>query len=226
MITTRRSENSEVSFYEQRNVSSGIDLLERKSPETVNRYSVHSVSNDENLEEAKIRMQRNLDKLLHYEEHLNEEKAEECVVETEIAQAQTATVEAQAEEQVQSVVASATIQEDDIRPTSTTMQFGDGEVERVYNDMNKSKEQVKDSYHLNTKGKIVVALYALAVVVILALIVLNTGLIASLKANNLALSAKVEEVAFEYTAAEEELAHISSDDYVENWAIENGLVKQ
>lgn len=212
MITTMRSENSSV--LEQRSVSSGIDLLERKAVSTPDEKYSTTAAPTENEDEARERMQRNLNRLLNYD-RLDEEfgQAEQVVAESE---APVQEVRETTMQQATYVVADA--QEEDIRPTSTTMQFGDGEIDNVYNDLTKSREAVKESYKLNGKGKIVVALYALAVTVILALIIINTGVLASIKNSNTSLSATVSELYTARAELTERIETISSDEYVINIA--------
>ena len=106
------------------------------------------------------------------------------------------------------------------------MQFGDGDVSQVYNDLEKSKEH-KESYKLNGKGKLVVALYALAVTVILALIVLNTGLLKALDGQVSALTATYAEKSASLAAQTAEIEAISSDAYITELAEnEFGMIKR
>ena len=82
----------------------------------------------------------------------------------------------------------------------------------------RSRETTKNSYKLNAKGKIVVALYAVAVMVILALIVLNTGVLASLKSGNSALVENITELSGQYEELVDRIETVSSDDYVKDIA--------
>ena len=97
---------------------SAIDVLERRNP------SIDETHGTEDLDAEREKMHRNLNMLLYGETAEPEvtEKPEEVAEET---------VEIQAEAK----------SDDDIRPTSTTMQFGDGDVSNVYNDMQKQKDQ-------------------------------------------------------------------------------------
>ncbi len=225
MVTTRRSEE----LTETSRSTSAVDLLERKAPDISEEYT-NAPEREENLEEAKIRMQKNLDKLLNYDRY---SEATEDVGVADV-------VDAPSEERAESVVYSEpdenivsasemgadVISDDDIRPTSTTMQFGEGNAEPVLNDMAKQKEEQHESYRLNAKGKFVVALYAVAVALILTLIVLNTGVLAVLSRSNseysAALSAKIEE----YNAVVKEIDSASSVDYIIDVAEkEFGMIK-
>ena len=108
--------------------------------------------------------------------------------------------------------------EEDLQtPSSTTMQFkGKESAEDFYND---SIAESSFSYKLNKKGKMLIAIYSIAVAFILALIVLNTGVINSIQAR---LNEKAQEVAqlqAEYAQITEELDLVSSDEYVIDKAI-------
>ncbi len=198
MLTTRRNTGSSES-------GSAIDVLERRNPSMF-----EETESRESLDAEREKMHRNLNLLLYGD------TAEQEVTETAEEVAEDTAPEIQAEAR----------SDDDIRPTSTTMQFGDGDVSNVYNDMERSKEQEKTSYKLNGKGKFVVALYALTVMVILALIVLNTGVLASLKRTNEARVETLNSRIAEYNALTERIDAISADDYVVSVAQnEYGMVK-
>lgn len=247
MFTTKREENE---VYAREATVGGVGLLERK-PVAEN---VAGEVRAESVDEAKLRMQRNLDKLLHYDETdysasevsaPEKEKAEPIteVYDVQTALAYAAQVKAQqkleesrrAEEEAAyaeamraqasayveepaPVIEPSFTEESDIRPTSTTMQFGEGEADNVYNDLTKTRENAKSSYKLNAKGKIVVALYAVAVMVILALIVLNTGVLASIKSNNSALAQNITELSGQYEELIGRIEEVSSDEYVSDVA--------
>lgn len=252
MYTTRKADES----YSER-TAGGVGVLERNAPSAQD-AEVRTTLHTESVDEAKARMQKNLDLLLHYDEaeysdnRAVSEAAEKASApapaypefDGQVYDVQTALqyaaqvkeaqrlAELQAEEEAkaaeQAAIAEAQAQaqevvpevyeEDDVHPTSTTMQFGVGETESVIKDLTKTRESEKSSYKLNAKGKIVVALYAVAVMVILALIVLNTGVLASLKRSNAALADDVAAVAAEYDRLIAEIDTVSSDDYVINAA--------
>ena len=107
----------------------------------------------------------------------------------------------------------AAYSDEDIRPTTTTTQFIDGDPQ-VFNDAAKSKEPDKAGYRLNGKGKLVVALYALVVAVILALIVLNTGVLRSLTADVNTLSETYAAKTAAIRAQNEIIAEISSPAHI------------
>ena len=201
MLTTKRIQN--YSNLETESVRGGVDLLERNS-----NYSAHNSTyvNDENISEVRDRMQKNLDKILNYDKFQGEE---------------VASVSVDSKEKVDEVVASTValdVQEDDITPTSTTMQFGDANIDQIYNDMNRSQKK-EAGYHLNAKGRLVVVLYALVVTVILALIALNTGVLADMKSAKVEQLNTIEQLQNSFNAQIEQLENISSKDYVIDKAI-------
>lgn len=161
MITTRRSNGLQTE-----STRGGLDLLER---EAVN-YEQTAPERVESMDEAKARMQRNLNKLLNYDRY-SEMEAEKSAVIEDAPQ-----------------MREAAYSDEDIRPTTTTTQFIDGDPQ-IFNDAAKSKSDEHVGYKLNAKGKVVVVLYALVVAVILALIALNTGVLRTLSADVNSLSA-------------------------------------
>ena len=190
MITTRRSEMSN-SVYETRAAAAGVDLLER--PQSFEEFASVAPAVDES-EQAQER-RRNLQNLLNYDRYT--EQSSSVIV----------------EEQVEEVQASA-LADEDIRPTSTTMQFGD-DIDQIRREMNRAQEEEKSvSYHLNGKGKLAVTLYALAVTVILALIVLNTGVLAGLSNSVQAKAAELDSTIARYEAIQQEIDSISNSDYI------------
>lgn len=250
MFTTRREGNE--GYAREATAGGGVGLLERKP--IAENAAFYGETHAESVDEAKLRMQRNLDKLLHYDDadysaaETSAPETEKAEPVTEVYDVQTALAYAaqvkaqqklaekqQAEEEAAYAeamrsqvyaeaaapvieVAPSVTEEPDIRPTSTTMQFGEGEADNVYNDLTKTRETSKNSYKLNAKGKIVVALYAVAVMVILALIVLNTGVLASLKSGNTALAENITELSGQYEELVGRIEKVSSDEYVQDIA--------
>ena len=179
MITTRRQG---IYSATDNSVRGGVDVLERDVA-----YETAAPAGEESMEQAKARMQRNLDRLLNYDRYAEMEAEEAAAIEDVPAEE----IKAYSDE--------------DIRPTTTTTQFIDGDPQ-IFNDAEKSKSERKGSYKLNGKGKLVVAMYALVVTVILALIVLNTGVLKALSRDVAALdatySARVAEINAQYSEIE------------------------
>ncbi len=188
MVITRRSAEMVNSSYDSTSTRGGVDLLER--PRAMEQ--VEQTETEKNCVDQTERMQRNLYNLLNYDRFTEENMQ---VKEVEVSQ--------------ETVVFS----DEDIRPTSTTMQFGD-DIEQIREEMKKSEVMEEGSYHLNTKGKIAVILYSLVVTVILALIVLNTGLLATFSAKENAISASLEAKVMEYNQVMANVESISSPDYI------------
>ena len=199
MITMKRSGMEDVT--ESRN--GGVALLER--PSNTANYS-SEISATETAEEARTRMQRNLNRLLNYD---REEVVEETpVVETPV---------------------NATLNED-ITPTSTTLQFGNGNDKQILQDLNVSRvsDVVEEkSYKLSSKGKFMVVIYSLIVSVILALIVVNTGVLTKLENASAEKLNRLNGAQSEYAAIQDEIDSISGNDYVIDKAQDDlGMVPQ
>ena len=196
MVTTRRSSVVMNNSFENAANKGGVGLLER--PE----ISANKAVNVEVDDAQSQRMKQNLQKLLNYD-RFNEENMQQAVVEEAVKD----------------------FADEDIRPTSTTMQFGDDNLEQIREDMRASVVESETSYRLNTKGKVVAILYSLVVTVILALIVLNTGILSRLSATETAMANSVNQKAVEYNAIMSEIDSISSPDYVIDAAQNLGMHK-
>lgn len=193
MITTRRQNEYNVATEGVGMRSSSVDLLERKVPANTNAYASAAVK-EESYEEAKERMQKNLDKLLNYDRYAEVSESTELLTEdVQVERAQN---------------------EDDIRPSSTTMQFGNDNIENIYQDINRQKEVQNESRHLSKKSKFVVMLYALTVAVIFALIVLNTGVLSRLSRQSEASAATLNSRVAQLDAINEEIDSISSAEHI------------
>lgn len=201
MITARRSDG----FTSNEKARGGVDLLER----TPARDAEETPARTESMEEAKARMQRNLDRLLNYDRYSEIESDKADVIEETAATEEKTRIRDYSDE--------------DIRPTTTTTQFIDGDPQ-IFNDAEKSKEQRRGAYKLNAKGKLVVTLYALVVTVILALIVLNTGVLKSLSKEVAALNETYKAEASLVAAQVSEISEISSPEHIIPLAEDFGMV--
>jgi hypothetical protein len=203
MITTRRSENGNYQSFSDRN-GSDVAVLERRITEE-NSFDVAEEYKVETPEQARERMQRNLDKLLNYDRYSD---VQEATVITE------------------NVVKEVAVSDEDIRPTSTTMQFGDGEVEKIYNEI-PSEDRAEKIYKLNSKGKFAVVLYALAVTVIMALIIINTSVLSALSRESMQKQSTLDQIVNEYSTVNSEIEEKTSDEYVSRLAEgEYGMIKR
>ncbi len=207
MVTTMRSANSsKESFCESK---SNVALLERENvPSSYEEFVSTDKREEVNFDEEKIARQKNLEKLLNYDRYSE-------------SFAQTAVVE---ETPVQ-VVEEVKMAEDDIRPTSTTMQFGDGDVDQMYRELKQEKEQAHESHKLNAKGKFIVVLYALAVTVIMALIIINTGVLSKLNTNNEIKQAQLANIEQEFYQMRNQFETDSSAEVLAERAESLGMIK-
>ena len=119
------------------------------------------------------------------------------------------------------------IAEEDITPSGTTMQFRTENVGELYNDLEREKEDTRQNakYRINARGKLLAAIYAIVVVTILALIIINTSVLAALRGNNAANAALLAEKQAEYADIAAENEYLSSDDYISSAAEDLGMVK-
>lgn len=194
-MVTTRRSTEQSNSYENGSANGGVQLLERP---VMRETSVQT----ETQEQAKERMQRNLNKLLNYDRYAEQEISEQVVENVEM-----------------------NLSEEDIRPTSTTMQFGE-DIDQIREEMRKAEQVEEPNYHLNNKGKIVAILYSLAVTIILALIVLNTGVLSSLSAQNAQKTAELNQAMNQYKAIQNQIEEVSSNQSVMEWAESNGMIKQ
>ena len=209
MITTKRSEGKTVNTRESER--GGVALLERKEVKA-------SAQATETVDQARARMQDNLEKLLNYDRY---SEIKDSVATIEVP-------EKKAEPVVETVVKDEVklLSDEDIRPTSTTMQFGDGDIEKFRLDMRKQEEEQTGAYRLNGRGKLVVVLYALIVTVILALIAVNSGMLASLSRTSQAKAIEYQTKVETYNAIQSEIESISSTEHIINVATnEYGMIK-
>lgn len=214
MITTKRASGYAIAG------SGATDLLERRPAQVFDENFGTTVA-DGDLEEAKARMQKNLDRILNYDKYCVEETVEDNVAENVVEATAIKETEVVDETRVESA------SEEDINPTSTTMQFGDADNAQIFNDMARQKEEQSESYRLNAKGKLVVVLYAVAVALILTLIVLNTGVLAMLSKSQQETAAALSASVSEYNAVVAEIDAVSSDENVIEMAEkEFGMIKK
>lgn len=116
---------------------------------------------------------------------------------------------------------------EDIMPSTTTMQFEKANTE-VYEDLrlkNKSKNKVEKSYKINTKAKLLVAVYSLVVATILSLIVINSRMLKNLDNSIDNYTSQVANLNQEYTAVMDELDYAMSEENIIDKAIEMGMEK-
>ena len=209
MITTRRSQ-SEIT-----NERTNVATLEREVPTSFNEYLVKDAVNeaDDLKVSERARISQNLDLLMNYEKYLDQ-KEEPVKAEAPVkAKAEAPAAPYFAPERAQTVeIPEKTAAAEDLKPSSTTMQFTETDMDTLYQDL--QQEEESKGYYLNAKGKLMIALYALVVVAIMALIIINTSVLFAL---NLSFREKSENLAALQSRYEEmnrELDEISSDEHV------------
>ena len=209
MITTRRSQ-SEIT-----NERTNVATLEREVPTSFNEYLVKDAVNeaDDLKMSERARISQNLDLLMNYEKYLDQ-KEEPVKAEAPVkAKAEAPAAPYFAPERAQTVeIPEKTAAAEDLKPSSTTMQFTETDMATLYQAL--QQEEESKGYYLNAKGKLMIALYALVVVAIMALIIINTSVLSAL---NLSFREKSENLAALQSRYEEmnrELDEISSDEHV------------
>ncbi len=221
MITTRRSETNSISAFGSDSSRGGVALLERKEPVSYKEYVAPETTN-ESAEAARSRMQENLAKLLNYDRY-SEQVQDVAPVAVTVDAEETIETQASTAEAIQQTSTS----EEDIRPTSTTMQFGEGDIDSLKMDMKREivEEETTGKYKLNAKGKLVVILYALVLTVVMALIAINTGVLAKLSANEQSVNDQYNAKVQALSAIEQEIESVSNPEYIVEQAIELGMIK-
>ena len=201
MVITRRNVNGL-----SQGLRSTTEVLEK---EDAYAYYEQPAENMEVYTELKDkeRMSKNLAYILNYESYA--EQANVAEVAPEITAETTSEV----------CVDAKVISDEDIMPTSTTLQFGDGQADILFNDLRKENEvkavsNAQSKYRLSASGKVLVALYSIVVATIIALIVVNTSILAGLKTSVATKQAALNGVMTEYAQASARLDEISSDQHV------------
>lgn len=228
MITTRRETTSEEMTRSE--ARSRLGLLERTEPRSFNEAFEAPVQTEEEQNE---RMTKNFDMLLNYEKYIEEAKQKEMEEErirTERVAAENAAREAEVAARAAAAAAvrqAEPVVEEDITPSGTTMQFRTENVGELYNDLEREKEDTRQNakYRINARGKLLAAIYAIVVVTILALIIINTSVLAALRGNNAANAALLAEKQAEYADIAAENEYFSSDDYISSAAEDLGMVR-
>lgn len=228
MITTRR--DTTVEEMTRNEARTRLGLLERTEPRSFNEAFDDSVR--ESDEAQTERVNKNFDMLLNYEKYIEEAKQKELEDQRISEQRIAAENAARVQERVVAAAAAAAapaieIDTGDITPSGTTMQFKTENVGELYNDLAKKNEEKESSkYRMNARGKLLIAVYAIVVVTILALIIINTSVLASIRNSNAESAALLAQKQAEYERVMEEYDYVSSDEYVINEATgEYGMVK-
>ena len=189
MITTKRSGSESTSYT---NNKSSVAVLDR--PQSTYSSFVSSSVQEESATEASARMRENLQKLLNYDRY-SETVQDSVAVATETV-VETPANEVKIEEQA--------CLDEDIRPTSTTMQFGNDADVDIRNEVATIKTE-KQARKLSAKGKLVIALYSVVVALVFALIIFNTTFLSRMQNNIEAKQTELYQVETQYKDSEQRL---------------------
>ena len=114
--------------------------------------------------------------------------------------------------------------DEDLVPSSTTMQFESYDDNDIYEEVHsKNETDLQKKYKINTK--VLIAVYALVVATILSLIVINSRMLKSLDSSISGYASQVTELTEEYAKVNEELDYVKSDDVIIEKAEAFGMVK-
>lgn len=78
---------------------------------------------------------------------------------------------------------------------------------------------------ISTKAKVAICAIAVAIVAVIALICINTGILSAANAEILNKEARLNELQQTYTQMQEEIDYLMSDEYIDGWAQEHGMVR-
>lgn len=112
--------------------------------------------------------------------------------------------------------------EADLMPTATTIQYQNN----LYREEQQVNAENKKSYAMTTKGKVLMLVYSLVVVVILALIIINTSVLKTLDGNVSEKREALNATIAEYTQVQEQIEQLTSEQsIIERAEKEFGMVK-
>ena len=105
-------------------------------------------------------------------------------------------------------------------------QFESNEDNDIYEEVRpKNETDLQKKYKINTKGKVLIAVYALVIVTILSLIVINSRMLRSLDNSISGYTGKITELTEQYTNVNAELDYVKSDEVIIEKAEAMGMVK-
>ena len=107
-------------------------------------------------------------------------------------------------------------------PTATTIQYRSDLFE---DEKPVAAVEEKKRYALTSKGKLLMAVYALVVVVILALIIINTSVLKTLDGDVAEQEARLSETMSQSQAVKDDIDYYSSDEFIIEWAESNGYTR-
>lgn len=205
MITTRREVSDKLNTYvteQDRNLAVNSTFAERT-------MSGETVSDAE-------RTRKNLEYIMNYDRYIATEREEAAA---RVADADTAVVK---DEVIAPEKEEAEVKLEDIEPSSTTMQFLNESTTELMGDI---KQEKKEAFHLTRKAKVMIALYAFAVTVIMALIVLNTTVLGNLSGMIKHKTSEYQSLKTSYEQVMDELENVSDEETIAEKATEFGMIK-
>ena len=114
-----------------------------------------------------------------------------------------------------------------LTPSSTTMQFESDDENDIFEEIPVDKvRSAQKKYEIHTKGKVLIAVYALVVATIVSLIVINSRMLKNLDKSISGYSAKITELTEQYEAVEAKLDYLRSDEVIGEKAKELGMTKK
>ena len=133
---------------------------------------------------------------------------------------------ASAPEISESVAAPRVEESEDLRPSSTTMQFESAEDSDLYEDLNYKREsKTEENFRISSKGKMLIAIYSAVVILILSLIIINARMLKSLDGSLSTRNERVNELQKIYERVSDDYSDAMSDEAIDAWAKENGMQK-
>lgn len=112
--------------------------------------------------------------------------------------------------------------EDDALPTRRTLDTLQRGAE-----MTQTEDQTRTGLFaaLSLKTKLILCAIAATIVLIIALICVNTGILSAANAEIVVKEAQLRDLQSQYTQMQEELNYLQSDEYIDAWAQQNGMVR-
>lgn len=112
--------------------------------------------------------------------------------------------------------------EDDALPTRRTLDTLQRGAE-----MTQTEDQTRSGLlaALSLKTKLILCAIAATIVLIIALICVNTGFLSAANAEIVVKEAQLRDLQSQYTQMQEELNYLQSDEYIDAWAQQNGMVR-
>lgn len=205
MITTRREVSDKLNTY----------VTEQDRNLAVNSTFAERTMSGETISDAE-RTRKNLEYIMNYDRYIVTER-EEAVA--RVADAETDVVK---DEVIAPEKEEAEVKLEDIEPSSTTMQFLNESTTELMGDIKKEK---KEAFHLTRKAKVMIALYAFAVTVIMALIVLNTTVLGNLSGMIKHKTSEYQSLKTSYEQVMDELENVSDEETIAEKATEFGMIK-